>query len=228
MKLPLRNALLLLLMLTAAGMAIAMRPTYKLAELGPKLDLETIVPKQFADWAIDPRVVPISVSPDVQEKLDAIYDQTLSRTYINGQGQQIMLSIAYGGDQSGDKSQVHRPEFCYASQGFQLNNKFESQITLEQTTLPVRRLTATQAGRIEPITYWITVGDQVTLPGIGRKLIQMRYGITGQVPDGMLVRVSSLDPDSEKAYQLQDRFVRDLLAVIGEQDRARIFGRLIR
>ncbi len=227
MKFQLRNTLLLILMLAAAGMAIAMRPTQKIADNGPRIDLENSIPAQFFDWTIDPRVVPIAVDPEVQQKLDAIYDQTLSRTYINSNGQQIMLSIAYGGDQSGDKSQVHRPEFCYASQGFQLKNKFESQIEMDRGVLPVRRLEAVQGGRNEPITYWITVGDQATLPGIGRKLIQMRYGITGRVPDGMLVRVSSLDPDSTRAYRLQDQFVREMLAVLGEHDRVRVAGRLI-
>ena len=161
------------------------------------------------------------------EQLDALYDQTLTRTYINSKGQRIMLSIAYGGDQSGDKAQVHRPEFCYAAQGFQLSSNFESQIRTESGTLPVRRLKAVQGKRNEPITYWITVGDNVTLPGLGRKLIQLRYGLTGKVPDGMLVRVSSIDQDTANAYQVQDRFISDMLAAVNEQDRIRVAGRLL-
>ena len=120
MNLWLRNFILLTLMLAASAGAVALRPTQKIADQGPRLDLEKLFPEQFANWRIAPGIVPIAVSPDVQEKLDAIYDQTLSRTYVNGDGQQIMLSIAYGGDQSGDKTQVHRPEFCYAAQGLSL------------------------------------------------------------------------------------------------------------
>jgi EpsI family protein len=226
-KLRLRNVLLLALMLAASGLAMALRPTEKIADQGARIDIARMFPEQFADWRVAPGIVPALVSPDVKEKLDAIYDQTLSRTYVNNDGQRIMLSIAYGGDQSGDKTQVHRPEFCYAAQGFQLSNNRESQITTESGVLPVRRLEAVQGSRNEPITYWITIGDEVTLPGLGRKLIQLRYGLTGKVPDGMLVRVSSIDQDVSKAYQLQDHFVRDMLAAINAQDRIRVAGRLI-
>ena len=227
MKFPVRSLVLLVLMLATFGLALALKPTHKIADQGPRLDLEKMIPKQFADWKVDPSVTPIDVSPDVKEKLDAIYDQTLSRTYIDGKGHRIMLSIAYGGDQSGDKTQVHRPEFCYAAQGFQLSDSFESQINIAGGVLPVRRILAVQGSRHEPITYWITIGDNVTLPGFSRKLIQLRYGITGKVPDGMLVRVSSIDPSTANAYQLQDRFVRELLAVVDEQDRVRVAGRII-
>ena len=222
-----KSLLLFALMFAASAAAVVLRPTQKIAEQGPKVELEAMIPKRFADWQVDPGIVPIAASPDVQAKLDEIYNQLLSRTYINSKGQRIMLSIAYGGDQSGDKTQVHRPEYCYSAQGFQLSDVKEEQLSTSHGLLPVRRLHATQGNRNEPITYWITIGDNVTLPGLGRKLIQLRYGLTGKVPDGMLVRVSSIDQSTASAYQLQDRFVSDMLAAINEQDRVRVAGRLL-
>lgn len=214
-------------MLASSGLAIALRPTQRIAEQGPAIDLERMVPLRFAEWKLDTSIVPIAASPDVQEKLDAIYEQTLSRTYINQSGDHIMLSIAYGGDQSSDRSQVHRPEFCYGAQGFQLKNKFENTLNLSDGRLNVRRLEAVQGGRNEPITYWITVGDSATLPGIGRKLMQIRYGVTGKIPDGMLVRVSSIDQNANRAYQIQDQFIRDLHKSLAPQDQVRVVGRVV-
>ncbi|HRL76711.1 MAG TPA: EpsI family protein [Candidatus Accumulibacter phosphatis] len=222
------SILLLGLMLAAAGSSVALKPGERIAEQRPRINLESMIPTQFADWQIDSAMLPVTVSQDVQAKLEELYDQTLARTYTNSDGQRIMLSIAYGGDQSGDRSQVHRPEFCYTAQGFQLSNVFENTLPTGQGSLPVRRLLATQGSRHEPITYWITVGDKATLPGVGRKLIQMRYGLTGKVPDGLLVRVSSIELDSGKAYRLQDQFVRDLLAASSEQHRAFLAGRFVR
>lgn len=214
-------------MLASSGLAIALRPTQRIAEQGPAIDLERMVPLRFAEWKLDTNIVPIAASPDVQEKLDAIYEQTLSRTYVNQSGDHIMLSIAYGGDQSSDRSQVHRPEFCYGAQGFQLKNKFENTLNLSDGRLNVRRLEAVQGGRNEPITYWITVGDSATLPGIGRKLMQIRYGVTGKIPDGMLVRVSSIDQNANRAYQIQDQFIRDLHQSLAPQDQVRVVGRVV-
>jgi hypothetical protein len=45
------------------------------------------------------------------------------------------------------------------------------------------------------------------LPGIEEKLQQLKYGLTGSVPDDMLVRVSTIDTDKEKAYRLQANFI---------------------
>lgn len=221
----LRSGILLAtLMMAASVSAVVMRPSHKLADAGPKVDLEAMIPKQFADWRIDDRIVPVLPSPDVQEKLDKIYNQTLARTYINSRGQRIMLSIAYGGDQS-DAMQIHLPEVCYTAQGFQINKTSLSQIATHYGELPVKRLVATLSNRTEPITYWITVGDEVVNAGHMRKLAQLKYGITGSVPDGILVRASSIDRDEKNAYELQASFLSEMLTAMPPSDRARVAGR---
>ena len=171
-------------MLTSAALAVALKPSERMADELPPIALEKVVPLQFGDWRIDDSIVPVSTSPDVQARLDEIYSQTLARTYANAQGQRIMLSIAYGADQSGDGNQVHRPEFCYTAQGFQLMGSRIGQLATEYGVLPVRRLLAVQGHRNEPITYWITIGDKATLPGLQLKINHLGYGITCIVPDG--------------------------------------------
>ncbi len=213
-----------LAMLLAAGLAVATKPTRKVADEAPRIDLEVLIPRQFQDWQVDPSIVPIQVSPDVQAKLDKVYAQTLARTYVNAGGQRVMLSIAYGGDQGGESTQVHRPEFCYTAQGFQIVQSAVGDVATRFGSLTVRRLMATLDRRKEPITYWITVGDYATLPGVGRKLRQLAYGLTGRVPDGMLVRVSTLDDNAAAAYVVQDRFVNDLLSAVTPAERMRLIG----
>lgn len=213
----------LALCVAAAGGG-ALKPTKHIADQGPRIDLETMIPKQFGEWKLDETIVPIQVSPDVQVKLNKIYNQTLSRTYVNVQGEKIMLSIVYGSNQRNNDFQVHRPEFCYISQGFQVSSKSDANLDVQGRTIPIRRLLAIQGQRVEPITYWITVGDKATLPGIGRKLTQLRYGLTGTIPDGLLVRVSSIGSDEQFAYTLQQRFVVDLLASLKSSDRVKLTG----
>jgi len=90
-----RFALPGLSMLAAAGLAIAITPTSKIADQGPKTDLETMIPRQFGEWKMDETIVPLLADPKQTALLNKIYNQTLSRTYINTAGQRIMLSIAY-------------------------------------------------------------------------------------------------------------------------------------
>jgi EpsI family protein len=134
-----------------------------------------------------------------------------------------MLSVAYGGDQS-DNLAVHKPEVCYYAQGFEIMKNFSDELLTQYGTLPIKRLIAVKGNRSEPITYWVTIGNKAVFPGIEEKLQQLRYGLTGSVPDGMLVRVSTIDTDKEKAYQLQTHFIQDMLSAIDIRSRARLTG----
>ncbi|MCW7537308.1 EpsI family protein [Aquabacterium sp. A7-Y] len=223
MKLQVRVWLVAGLMLLAAAMAVVARPSIKMAETGPKVDLESVFPKQFGDWRIDDRMPVILPAPDVQEQLDKIYSQVLARTYINGRGERIMLSVAYGGDQS-DGMQVHRPEICYPAQGFQVLSQQPDQLQLGSRMLPVQKLNTRLGSRHEPLIYWIVVGDQIVASNTQQKLAQLGYGLRGRVPDGMLVRVSSIDVDSQKAYAAQTAFLRDISTSIAPEFQSRVFG----
>lgn len=212
-----------LFMLAAAGMALALKPTEKVADAGPKVDLEILIPKAFGDWKIDETIVPLIANPEQEAMLNKIYNQTLTRTYFNANGDRIMLSIAYGGDQS-DSMAVHKPEVCYPAQGFQILKNRASTFSTGEGDIPVKRLVASQGRRIEPITYWTTVGDTVAVSGLKWKIQQMKYGLTGKIPDGLLFRISSIQADDAKAYQVQDAFTRDLLKAMSPDGRQRIIG----
>ncbi|MBZ0069833.1 MAG: EpsI family protein [Thiobacillus sp.] len=211
-------------MFAAAGLALALKPTEKIADAGPQIDLETLIPRQFGDWKIDTTIVPLIADPELQAKLDKIYNQTLTRTYINSRNERIMLSIAYGGEQS-DSMAVHKPEVCYPAQGFQIMKSLTGTFSTGEGDIPVKRLVATQGRRIEPITYWTTVGDTAVISSsVKWKLNQIKYGLTGKIPDGLLFRISSIQADENAAYQVQDDFARALLGVLTPEGKKRIIG----
>lgn len=213
-----------LFMLAAAGMALTLKPTERVADTGPKVDLETLIPKEFGDWKMEDTVTPIILNPVQKAVIEKIYNQTLTRTYVNSRNERIMLSIAYGGDQS-DSMSVHKPEICYPAQGFQiLKNKADFFATGEGE-IPVQRLVAQQGRRVEPITYWTTIGDTVAIKGVKWKLQQIKFGLTGKIPDGLLFRISSIQADESAAYRNQDDFTRALIAAMTPEGRQRIIGR---
>ena len=83
------------LMIFSAALTLALTPTEKIADLQEKINLDMMIPPQFADWKIDQSITPLQVDADTQVKLDKLYNQILARTYINSHGNRIMLSIAY-------------------------------------------------------------------------------------------------------------------------------------
>lgn len=221
-----RFAISVVLGLAMAGTSAltgALTPKPRVLQPHEQFSLEQMIPQRFGDWRIDPSVVPLAPDPEQQSLLEKIYDQTLSRTYINSQGQRVMLSIAYGGDQS-KALQLHLPEVCYVAQGFQMQKDAEDNLTTRFGELPVKRLVARLHERNEPITYWITIGEHASRAGIQQKLHRLAYGLSGEIPDGMLVRVSTIQSNETQAYGVQDRFVAEMLGVMAPRDRTRLLG----
>lgn len=222
-SLSLKHLIIGLSMLAAAGLAYALTPRERIADQGPKINLETMIPKQFGQWKLDETVLPLIADPKQQALISKIYNQTLSRTYLNEKGERVMLSIAYGGNQSDDMA-VHKPEVCYPGQGFQILKNVRGNLETISGSIPVKRLVASHGARNEPITYWITLGDEVPDGGVKWKLAQLKYGLTGKIPDGLLFRVSSIMQDDNAAYDLQGRFVNDLLQAIPREHRIKLAG----
>ena len=219
----LRAFLALVLALAAFATAQAWRPTTHLADTRPKVDLEVLFPKQFGAWQLDDRMPVQLVSPDQKAMLTKIYAQTLSRTYVNREGDRIMLSVAYGGDQS-DATRAHRPEVCYPAQGFQIVSESKAALAVRGGVLPVHRLVARLGGRSEPISYWVMVGDVPVTSGTGQKFAQLRYSTRGVIPDGMLVRISNIDANASKSFMLHESFVAAMAQALDADSLPRVIG----
>jgi EpsI family protein len=219
-----RKAVILLAgMTSAAALAKVAVPTKKIADQW-ETDLEKMFPAQFRDWQVDKSIPVILPAPDVQAKLDAIYNQVLARTHVNVRtGDRVMLSVAYGGDQS-DGMQAHLPEVCYPAQGFEILARHSVLIVLDGRRVPARRISTRLGGRYEPVTYWLTLGEGVAASRIERKVQQMRYGLQGIIPDGMLIRVSTIDRDAARGFAIQEDFLRDLSRALPREHVARVLG----
>ena len=222
-----RRRALVLLGGAAASVASAevLRPTQRLSDtLGP-LDLESTIPESFGTWRMDTTAPTAVVNPQVTAKLEQLYSEILTRTYLDvDSGYRVMLSIAYGSDQS-EGLNVHDPAVCYPAQGFSVERRRTSAIAASVGSLSVQQLEARLgATRPEPVTYWMTIGEHVFLSGTGRKLAQMRYAFQDLIPDGLVFRVSSIDPEPRKAFDAHVLFIDSLLASIPAAKRSRICG----
>lgn len=210
-------------MLAAASLALALTPHLKVADQGPKISLEAMIPKQFAEWKMEEKIASLMVSPDLQDKLDKTYSQTLARNYINNKGVRIMLSIAYGDNQTRAK-QVHRPESCYAGQGFQIKSMSKGFINVGGATLPVMKMLATRGQRVEPITYWTIIGNSAIRGYLEQNLAVTKYGLTGKIPSGMVIRVSTISANITQSYRDEEQFVRDMLGAVPKEYRKILAG----
>jgi EpsI family protein len=219
-----RTALILLALMVASSVfAVAIKPTTKLADLERREKLATLVPMNFGDWrGVDADSLVVA-DPQMLRNLQTIYTETLSRTYVDSKGRRIMLSIAYGDDQR-DGMNVHYPEVCYPAQGFQQKAANQAEIRTTYGMIHANRLLMTAGSRIEPITYWTMVGQYQSGKGLKKKANEMRYSLDGIIPDGMLVRLSSMSADTEAAYTTHDEFIDAMLHALNPEARNRIAG----
>jgi EpsI family protein len=210
-------------MAATSALTGALTPTRKVADTRDRFSLDALIPARFGNWTVDTSIAPLTPSETQKELIATLYDQTLARTYVNDAGERVMLSIAYGGDQS-KQLQLHLPEVCYAAQGFDMLAERQGALATPYGSVPVKRLVARLSARNEPITYWVTVGDKAVMSGLGQKYQRFLYNLTGRIPDGMLVRVSTVEPDNEHAYRVQARFIDQMLDALPPKGRNRLLG----
>lgn len=185
--------------------------------------LNANIPAAFAGWRLVPEA-PQVVNPQTRELLDKLYSEVVSRTYIDASPYAVMLSAAYGHDQRGGL-EAHKPEICYPAQGFVLHDQFDHVIQTPFGAVQGRRLLASLGARQEPITYWFAVASTVAVTPWARRVAQFRSMLTGAIPDGILLRVSSIDGDPARAWQRHEQFIAALLNALPTITRERVMGR---
>lgn len=213
------------LMIAAAAGAVALTPRPVVD--GPAPQLAETVPTTFGPWRLLARQNELTSLTDGTEAAgDALYDQTVMRSYVNSStGQVVMLALAWGRHQRQDVK-VHRPEVCYPAQGFvMLAPPKDGLLQLPQHDGPiaVRSLLTRQGNQIETVRYWIRVGSRYGGDGLGTRLYLLQEGFQGRVPDGILVRASQRLPagqDPNASYPVLDQFLRDLTAGVPASTRA--------
>lgn len=209
-------ALVMALSVAVAGLLVPHEmPIVKTAKLS------TIVPQQFGDWREMPSPflqVDVGLDDGTGRNADQPYDDVLGRTYVNSHGQMVMLALAYANEQTQDVK-IHLPEVCYVAQGFRLQDEQRVEMPIPGQARPVNasRFVATQKNRVEAVSYWVRIGDGFPNGGLAARWKIFKDGMSGRIADGILVRASSLMPDTggeADAFALQQKFLQDLDAAM--------------
>lgn len=210
-------------MAIAAAGAFALTPRRELNLLGDK-QLEKLVPLNIGSWTQQPSSA--FVLPKTEGSLsDKLYNQLLTRLYQSDTMIPVMLVMAYGATQS-DQLQLHRPEVCYTAVGFQIIASAAANVVLAPgADLPVRELAARSDSRIEPILYWTRIGDDLPTDGRQQRSTKLAQSMRGYIPDGILVRISTVAEPSREVYDQLGEFARSLLLSIAPANRQALIGR---
>jgi EpsI family protein len=222
---PERRRALAFLATMAGALALAevARPRRVVDPARTGTSLEAMFPRDFAGWQVDPAEEAFVRPADDAGRAYGIYDQVLERVYTRDRNERVMVSVVYGSEQS-TALQLHRPEICYAASGFRVSDVHGAMLRLDGVALPVTRLMAALPGRPEPATYWTLLGDRPVADAGAFQWARLAKGLAGNIPDGLLVRLSSVARDAPAQHALQESFAVALRRAMPPAHRTRVFG----
>lgn len=208
-------------LLAVSGLAIARAPKRRVPDLTNK-QYEALFPKSFGDW----HILPSSelVLPPESELANKLYQHILTRTYVNSAGVSVMFLAAYNSIQL-NNVQLHRPEVCYYASGFAINVSKPVDINVGAPfPVPARNVVAKLGSRNENILYWTRVGSEFPQSQPLQRVSMTKANLEGYLPDGLLLRMSVVNPDTDLSYQQMNGFIRDLVKDSGPATRRLLIG----
>ncbi len=207
--------------LTAAG-AFAATPRREERRLARR-KLGELVPRSIGPWNITTPVGIVTASEESENK-DG-YDQLLTRVYQAPGLPTMMLLIAYGSTQGGTL-QLHRPETCYPGQGFRINQFEDADFRFPgDREVHARRFTAERDERVERLVYWTRIARDFPRNTAEEYGAIIHSVLRGVVPDGVLVRISTVGVDIGNVDAALDRFAYSMMNATSPVGRQVLVGR---
>ncbi len=217
-----RDLIFGVLLLSAAGVTFARLPRETVIGM-PRGTVEDAIPTIFGDWK-ESQQGDIVLPPEDERLAAATYDDQFFRTYVNANGDQIMLLIAYARTQS-SMLMVHRPESCYPGSGFEISANDAVLIPLaSEINIPGRFLSANKASRSEQVLYWTRFGNEFASDWDKQRQSIALQSLRGLVPDGALIRASIISSDADQSKALLEGFVAKLYEASNREARGLLAG----
>ena len=220
---PTRRAAMIggLLVVAGAGAIAAQPRSFERRRL--QIPLDTLIPRAIGGWHVDGTTGLILPEADTLD--ETLYDDQLSRNYAGPGLPAMMLLIAHGVGGFATGVGVHRPETCYPAAGFTISATRDIILPVAaKARVPARFLTAVRSERQEQIGYWRRISNDFPVSARQEQMLILRRNLVGVIPDGVLVRISTVDPDRDRAGEAIARFATALISACGAEARQILLG----
>lgn len=212
---PRRIAFIAAMMLAVAAGTAVLKPAP--TAVAPAPDLEALLPDTFGAW----RQVPIADVVLPKEAELGPGEAVAYRAYKDGAGRVITLVAAYG-PPLGDSVRLHRPESCYAAQGYRIRARRSEALDLAGVRAAIVRLETAGATHDEAVTYWLRSGPAFVTAASTTQMFILREGRRTGL-DGALVRASS-PGDDPTLFDLHREFLKSFAAALSPEARTILLG----
>jgi len=181
--------------------------------------LADVIPQTVGPWTMETGGA--FILPE-DKAASTAYDQVFTRSFTAPTGPDIMLLIAHGAALSG-LMRVHRPETCYVSSGFDIRGLHSLDIAVPPApAIAAQTFLGVRDDRVESVLYWTRIAGFFPRDLTAQRLVMLRLGLEGVIPDGVLVRISALGAGETTSALKQ--FAGDLVRQSGPAARALLIG----
>jgi EpsI family protein len=206
----------------ATAAVVAARMPQAVAKPVRKEAFEAMMPDRAGNWTFYTASGVVLPPPDALS--DRLYDNLITRTYIDAAGTPVMLLIAYNPTQDG-VLQVHRPEICYPAGGYVLSPTVPIDVHgAAGRTIPGNFFSASGESRDEQVLYWTRVGTEFPRSWFEQRVSVARANLNRIIPDGVLVRVSMIGGDRASSMPVLEDFIRSFQTAAPQGLRKLLFG----
>jgi len=195
---------------------------------GSKPDIERLVNLHPPGWKM---VEGTQVKFLWGESVLAEYDVVTSMSYQRTDGRKVLVVMTWSGD--GFRRQGHNQHVCYVASGFTVSSPHFVSIPTTAGNVEAMAFTASQPSLKEDVLYW-RVTNGIRERGIDSKdtivhrlqrLLYLPDLFRGELPDNLMVRVSSVRERDNQASTAHFDYVKEWPKALSPIDRARIMGR---
>lgn len=205
-------------MALAGGAGVAAQPRRR-ERIEAGVPMARLVPQAVGDWRVASEEGVILPEADAPDQL---YDAVLARHYAGPGLPGIMLSIAHGGAQSMSMT-LHRPETCYAAAGFVISELRET-VWRVGRDVPGRVMSTQRQERFEQVGYWRRISNAFPTTRLSELRVIAARNVAGVIPDGVIVRFSTIDEDAARGRRSLARFTAALSHALAPAGRALLLG----
>lgn len=203
-----RRAIIGGILACASGLAYARQPQIAVPAMSKK-SFDALVPGPFGEWTTLSEGDVVLPPPDALR--DRLYDNLVTRVYQKPGIPAVMMLLAYNNEQNG-VLQVHRPEVCYPVGGYELSQTEKIDLSLDSNSIPANIFTAKSPSRTEQVIYFTRLGNSFPRSWVEQRISVVNANLAGDIPDGMMMRVSMLGVSQQQAKPILTDFVREFIS----------------
>ncbi len=191
-----------------------------------KPDLQRLINLHPDGWTA---IVSPFVDPRWNETLKSDYDLVAAQAFQRGDGKKVVVVMTWSRD--GMSRPGHLQQVCYQSSGFTVTPTKVVTVATKAGKQDVIAFTGTHGNLIEDVLYWRITGGTTDIVAatsrhFGRvdKLNRLLSIIKGDIPDNLMVRVSSVRSTPDQPATAQIDYIKGFLEKLSPNDRKLIMG----